>query len=178
MPWPPLRPISAPRYFERNLKGLASSGDCLPFDTRGRLPFFVHDGDSWDTILQRLPADWRPDFVVLDLDYTTIPHCLWNAPVPVIGLAPDWNLLWHAYRQLLKHVDLVLTDIEGVEHLAKEGIDHAIAANLFGLQRDRLALTLRASRKKPRGILTFSSSAIFIRRCNVNGSPGWGNWPR
>jgi tetratricopeptide (TPR) repeat protein len=56
--------------------------------------------------------------------------------VPLVGLAQDWNLLWHTYRHLLPHVDRVLTDTVGVELLAKEGIRHARAANLFGLERD------------------------------------------
>jgi len=88
-----------------------------------------------------LPADWRPDFIVLYLPYTTIPRSLWSAPVPVIGLAPDWNLLWHYYRRQLHTCDLVLTDTAGVETLRKEGLDHARSANLFGLERSCLLST-------------------------------------
>ncbi|HEV8060372.1 MAG TPA: glycosyltransferase [Gemmataceae bacterium] len=126
-------PVSQ-RFVERNLLEHCASGDCLPFDSAGQLGFTITDGDDWEAVLKRLPGGWRPDFVVLDLHYTTIPHCLWQAPVPLVGLAADWNWLWHAYRRLLGHVDLILTDTEGVERLAKEGIHHALAANLFGLE--------------------------------------------
>jgi hypothetical protein len=52
--------------------------------------------------------------------------------VPLIGLAADWQLQWHSYRRWLRCVDLILTDIAGVEGLARESIRHACAANLFG----------------------------------------------
>ena len=127
------------RFVDRNLQEPCATAECLPFDTQGRFPFFVTDCDSWETILQRLPCIWQPDFVVLDFHYTTIPPSLWNARVPLIGLAADWNLLWHSYRRLLPHVDLVLTDTEGVDRLAQEGIHHALPANLFGLEDGRLS---------------------------------------
>jgi tetratricopeptide (TPR) repeat protein len=124
-----------PAVVQAKLEGLYRRGQCVPFDAQGQTALAIGSDDTWDSVLARLPADWRPDFVVVDLPYTTIPPCLWNAPVPLIGLAPDWNLLWHGYRRLLRHVDLVLTDTAGVERLAQEGILHARAANLFGLER-------------------------------------------
>ena len=62
---------------------------------------------------RRLPADWQPDFVVLYLPYSSVPAGLWLAPVPLVGLALDWHLLWHDYRQRLPMCDLVLTDPAG-----------------------------------------------------------------
>jgi len=94
--------------------------------------------DTWNALLTRLPADWRPEFVALDLHYTAVPPVLWSAPVPVVGLAADWNLLWHHYRRALRRCDLVLTDAAGVDALAREGITHARSANLFGCGRDFL----------------------------------------
>src|SRR5262249_25705489 len=44
----------------------------------------------------------------------------------------DWNLQWHAYRQVLPACDLVLTDIEGVERLTSAGIPHCRPAIIFG----------------------------------------------
>jgi len=131
-------PVS-PRFVEQNLYRHCQSGDCLAFDATGATSFAIGMADTWDGIAARWPAGWQPDFAVLDLHYTMIPPCLWQAPVPLIGLAQDWNLLWHAYRRLLHHVDLVLTDTGGVEHVAREGIRHAWAANLFGLERQFLA---------------------------------------
>ena len=70
--------------------------------------------EPWEAIAARLPAGWQPDFVALYLPYTRIPAGLWAAPGPIVGLAADWSLLWHAYRSQLRRCDLVLTDTVGV----------------------------------------------------------------
>jgi hypothetical protein len=52
------------------------------------------------------------------------------------GRTADRNLLFHWYRySLMRQCELVLTDTPGVEVLARCGIHHARAANLFGLDR-------------------------------------------
>src|SRR5205085_2096925 len=84
---------------------------------------------------RRLPSGWQADYVVLYLPYTSVPPCLGLAPVPLVGLAADWNLLWHHYRRCLRRCDLVLTDTPGVEALARAGLAHARPANLFGCER-------------------------------------------
>src|SRR5262249_35971747 len=114
-------PVTA-AYADQNLYHPCQAGECLAFDDKGTTGLAVGPADTWETMSARLPDGWTPDFVVLDLPYTTIPPCLWQAPVPLIGLAPDWNLLWHSYRRQLRHCDLVLTDTAGVEVLAREGI--------------------------------------------------------
>ena len=92
-------------------------------------------GDSWDDIVQRLPSNWRPDFVVLNAAYRLIPPGLFAAPVPLVLLAGDWNLLWHVYRTLAPHCDRILTDDPGVERFTRAGFDHARPANLYGCGR-------------------------------------------
>jgi FkbM family methyltransferase len=156
-------PISR-RFLDRNLGEHWATIDCVPFDAAGQLPFCITDGDSWETVLQRLPSNWRPDFLVLDLHYTSIPGCLWNSPVPIIGLAADWNLLWHGYRRLLPHVDLILTDTTGVEVLAKEGIHHALAANLFGLEAGWLAEQIPATGPRPIDVLFVGNLHPAVQR--------------
>src|SRR5207244_253635 len=74
------------------------AGRCLTFDAKGDADILVGLGESWADVLHKLPAGWRPDFVALHLNYITVPKSLWLAPVPVVGLATDWNLLWHSYR--------------------------------------------------------------------------------
>jgi GT2 family glycosyltransferase/Tfp pilus assembly protein PilF len=92
--------------------------------------------DTWESVRSRLPSGWEPDFVVLYLPYTSIPLGFWSAPVPLIGLAADWNLLWHHYRRQLRKCDLVLTDAAGVEAMKREGISHAREAILYGCGRE------------------------------------------
>jgi GT2 family glycosyltransferase/tetratricopeptide (TPR) repeat protein len=123
------------QYAEQNLPRARESADCVPFSASGDTGLGIRADDSWSDVCARLPEGWRPDFVALYLPYTTIPRCLWSAPIPVIGLAADWNLLWHYYRACLGECDLVLTDTSGVEALARQGITHARAANLFGCER-------------------------------------------
>jgi glycosyltransferase involved in cell wall biosynthesis len=118
-------------FAEQHLRRQRQAGLCLPIGAGGL-------AGTWDATLARLAPDWRPDLVVLDLHYTVVPPALWAAPVPVVGLAADWNLLWHHYRRCLRRCDLVLTDAAGVDALAREGIAHARPANLFGCGRDFL----------------------------------------
>ncbi len=108
------------------------AGRCLAFSAGGNLDLTIRPTGSWDDVLCRLPAGWCPDFVALHFNYTTVPKGLWSAPVPVVGLATDWNLLWHYYRHALRRCDLVLVDVPGVEALSREGFHHARPANLFG----------------------------------------------
>jgi GT2 family glycosyltransferase len=109
-----------------------NSGVCRIFGIDDEIPVAITHGDNWEGLCDGFGADWRPEFIVLDLAYAAIPDCLWSAPVPIIGLAPDWNLLWHYYRACLPLCDLVLTDSQGVEVMQRHGIRHARVANLFG----------------------------------------------
>ncbi|HEV3258522.1 MAG TPA: glycosyltransferase, partial [Gemmataceae bacterium] len=127
-----------PAFADQNLNAQRQVGDCLAFDPGDTTDLAIAPGDSWEAVTERLPRGWRPDFIVLYLPYTTIPKCLWTAPVPLIGLAADWNLLWHALRRRLRSCDLVLTDPAGVDALQRAGIDHVRAANLFGCERSFL----------------------------------------
>jgi glycosyltransferase involved in cell wall biosynthesis/Tfp pilus assembly protein PilF len=127
-------PVSA-TFAADNLHGPRQAGDCLAFDAAGTTDLTIGPGDSWESVCGRLPGGWRPDFVALYLPYTTIPACLWDAPVPLVGLASDWNFLFHHLRRRLPCCDLVLTDTAGVEIFARGGMDHARSARLFGLER-------------------------------------------
>jgi GT2 family glycosyltransferase/Flp pilus assembly protein TadD len=136
-------------FADQSLRRQRQGGECLTFDAGGAGDLAIRPGDTWPAVLERLPSGWQPDFIALYLPYTTIPECLWAASVPLVGLAADWNLLWHGYRQLLKACDLVLTDVAGVNALAREGIAHARAVNLFGCERVYLET---AWAEKPRDI--------------------------
>jgi tetratricopeptide (TPR) repeat protein len=127
-------PVST-TFTDQNLYEERQGGNCLAFDLKAGADLTISPRDNWEAVCARLPGGWRPDFVVLYLPYRQIPACLWSAPLPVVALAADWNLLWHHYRNCLRRVDLVLTDRPGVEAMSREGILHARSANLFGLER-------------------------------------------
>jgi glycosyltransferase involved in cell wall biosynthesis len=111
------------------------AGACLCFHPNPGADLQVGAQDTWDDLRARLPAGWEPDAVVLALDYTAVPAALWTAPLPVVGLAPDWDLLWHHYRRQLRRCDLVLTDPVGAALLNKQGLAHVEAADLTGCSR-------------------------------------------
>jgi GT2 family glycosyltransferase/predicted Zn-dependent protease len=124
-----------PEFRDQNLHRARQASNCVAFDGVGANGLAITSADTWESVRARQPASWQPDFIVLYLAYTCIPPCLWSAPVPLIGWAPDWNLLWHGYRRSLRGCDLVLTDTAGVEAMGREGIEQTRAANLFGCGR-------------------------------------------
>jgi GT2 family glycosyltransferase len=111
-------------------------GECLTFHPTEPVDINVAPTDSWDEVLAKLPANWRPDLVVLYLPYTAIPFDFWRAPVPSVALAYDWDLLWHLYCRHLPYCDAVLADPVGVQEFNRQGFSHLIGANLFGLGHD------------------------------------------
>jgi GT2 family glycosyltransferase/predicted Zn-dependent protease len=127
-------------FAEQNLARQRRAGACLAFDAEGRTDLAIGPDDTWGRICSRFPPGWKPDFVALNLPYTSIPDAVWSAPVPLVGLAADWPLLWHYYRRRLRACDLILTDPAGVAALAREGIPHAQPANLYGYERAFLDL--------------------------------------
>lgn len=126
-----------PRSFaEQKLHGPRQSGQCLTFHAEpGEGDVLLRPEDSWEDLLTRLPTDWSPNLLVLWLPYTTVPHCLWSAPLPRLGLASDWNLMWHYYRNRLSGCDVVVTDTCGSELFQRAGLNHVRAGNLCGCER-------------------------------------------
>jgi hypothetical protein len=122
-------------FATQNLFGQRQASACLAFDPAGQTDLAIAATDSWEAVRQRFPAGWEADFIVLFLPYTQIPECLWSAPIPIIGLAADWNLLWHWYRSCLPSCDLVLTDTLGVEAMTRAGMTHVRPAILYGCER-------------------------------------------
>jgi hypothetical protein len=121
-------------FAQDNLGGLRRRGTCPAFDVGGTSDLAIGLGDNWLSGCSRMPQGWKPDFLALWLPYISIPRCLWSAPVPVIRLTADWNLLWHYYRHVLPQCYLVLTDAPGVEVMGRADWDHVLSANLFGLE--------------------------------------------
>ncbi len=127
-------------YAAEHLHAARARGDCLAFGYKPEpgLDLPIHPTDSWADLVSRLPAGWLPDFVVLRLDYATVPFGLWSAPVPLVGLAGDANLLWTSYRRVLPRCDLVLADTPTVAALTRSGLPHVLPANLYGCGRSWL----------------------------------------
>jgi predicted O-methyltransferase YrrM len=125
-------------FAEQHLWQCWPGPSCQVFDVAPGVDLALRPGDDWQTLLARLPAGWQPDMLVLYPQYQTIPPWLFQVPVPVIALAGDGNLQWHAYRQLARHCDLILTDRDSADRFARVGIAHARPAILFGGERDFL----------------------------------------
>lgn len=104
---------------------------CITFGRGDTADVAVGQNSSWDDIRAQLPQGWEPDFLVINLA-AGVPRCLWNQPLPRVGLATNWHLSWHLHRERLRQCDLVWTDSLGVETLACEGI-RSRSVNLFDL---------------------------------------------
>src|SRR5262249_62127813 len=103
-----------------HLREWRQSGQALAFGPDGP-DLVVRWGDTWPELCRRLPHAWQPDFVLLCLAYTRTPPDFAAAPIPVIGYAPDWPILWHAYRQQATWCDRLWTDAAGARHWAAAG---------------------------------------------------------
>ena len=108
-------------------------GLCRAFNAIGDLDVRIAYEDRWEDVLRRLPEGWQPDFLLLELSGTAIPPALWRAPLPLVGLAADWDMQWHAYRHLLPLCDLVLTDSLGTEWMHRAGFRHVRSIPLSGV---------------------------------------------
>jgi glycosyltransferase involved in cell wall biosynthesis/predicted Zn-dependent protease len=122
-------------FAEKHLWRHWPDGACKVFDFEPGVDVVVRPEQSWEVMLQSLPGDWRPAFLVLQLQYRVIPPWLFEAPVPIVAFAGDWNLQWHHYRQVATCCDLILTDRTGAERFERAGIAQARPAILFGGQR-------------------------------------------
>ena len=110
---------------------------------------------------------------MLDLAYSCVPPCLWRAPLPLVGLAADWNLLWHGYRRVLPLCERVLTDAPGV------GVMPAAAGRTAGppTSTGRSRPCWGCRRTGPSATSTCCSWATHTRRCSASASPGWAALP-
>ncbi|MBA4191275.1 MAG: hypothetical protein C0467_25110, partial [Planctomycetaceae bacterium] len=120
-------PVDNPTFTDRFLAAPVASG---------RWATFSAECSSWESAVGAAPL---PEAILLWPGYTSVPSWVWSAPVPVVALAHDPNLLWHGFRHLLPLADLVLTDAPSAERLRRAGIEHATAANLYGLDRHFMA---------------------------------------
>jgi tetratricopeptide (TPR) repeat protein len=124
-------PVAA-AFAEQHLQSARVRGDCLAFNAAGDTDLTIGLADSWETVQARLPPGWQADLVVLYLPHTTVPAGLWSAPLPLVGLATNWDRCWHAYRRSLRRCELILTDAAGAEVMVREGLDHVRPVNLAG----------------------------------------------
>jgi glycosyltransferase involved in cell wall biosynthesis/predicted Zn-dependent protease len=122
-----------PHFTPDIVQGVRHAGACLPFGPEGPVDLSITPDASWDDLVVAAPPGAAPECLVLWLSPGRVPPRLWEAPVPIVGLAPHWAAHWHWHRTALKRCDLVLTDRPGVERLRAEGIGHARPAVLCGL---------------------------------------------
>ncbi len=64
-----------------------AEGKCLTWGTAANVDLVIPPDARWAAVEERLPAVWRPDFVLLDLTNGSFPVWTWTAPLPIVGLA-------------------------------------------------------------------------------------------
>jgi GT2 family glycosyltransferase len=125
-------PVS-PEFAHRHLSRPRDEGRCLCFGPGEGLDLPIGFFDTWESVRARFPEGWEPDLVALNLAFTSVPPCLWSVPIPLVGLAPEWRILWHHYRHCLPACDLVFTDSAGAQSLTREGLTRTRATGLLEL---------------------------------------------
>ncbi len=150
-------PVSA-EHAARYWLGPRQTGHCLAFQDHSNLDLTVGLEDTWEELLARLPADWRPDLLVLEPAGGIVPPALWNAPVPVVALARSWRQRWHAYHRLLPRCDLILAESAGAEALAQAGIDSVVSIKLAAPHPS----LLEGAGDRPRDI-----DVLFLGECHA-----------
>ncbi len=133
-------PVTA-EFADRNLSGSRQRMECLTFDEAGTADVPLTPADTWEAVCGRLPPGWRPDFIVLYLRAGAIPPCLWQAPVPLVGVTGTKEDGSATDAGLLLACDLVLADCAAVETLAQDNEPQGLAANLSLACQRRLAQT-------------------------------------
>lgn len=120
-----------PTAFNRDT--FAPTNDGRFFGSPGEQAINLASEASCDEILKQLPDDWRPECLVLWLSHASIAPALWKAPVPIIGLATDSDVLVHLYRRILPRCDLVFGSAPSVQRWQSQGMTHVRELNLNGL---------------------------------------------
>jgi len=118
-------------FADSRLGEVRRAGACLAFGPEG-VDLTFDANTCWTEIAAQFPRGWCPDVIALWLNYAAVPAGFWSAPAPLVGLATDWNLLWHELRHVLPPCGAVLTDGPGVEVLARASIEHVHPAVLYG----------------------------------------------
>ncbi len=129
----PLKYIACPSNAGRALAWAAEvgAGHCHVVGPGGT-PW--SDCPTYEALLARLPEGWRPDFALVDLSYPSLPPWLWDAPLPLVALAPDWELQWPLLTLALPRCALAFSDRAGTHALNAAGHAHVRGARLFGLR--------------------------------------------
>ncbi len=129
----PLRYIACPSNAGRALawEGEVAAGHCHVVGPGG-VPWA--DCPAYEALLARLPDGWRPDYALLDLSYPSLPPWVWDAPLPLVALAPDWALQWPLLTLALPRCALVFSDRAGTHALTAAGHAHVREARMFGLR--------------------------------------------
>ena len=96
-------------------------GSWFAIGPNGNTDVAIGSVDTWDAVVARLPVDWHPEFLALNLPNGSVPLGVWQAPVPIVGLVHDWRTDWHLLRRQLRRCDLILTDAVGADVIARQG---------------------------------------------------------
>ena len=86
---------------------------CLTFGHEAGVDIVIDTAASWIDLVAACPIGREPEALALWLPYEVIPQALWDAPVPILGFVPDWNVLWEAYRVVSDRWDVLFTDGPG-----------------------------------------------------------------
>ncbi len=106
----------------------AGSGYDLVYDERE---------DTFQDLMQRLPADWQPDWIIWwDLVFQGLPVGIEDSPWPLIAMAGDWNLGWSTLEHYASVFDLLIADQPLHQRLQRRGLGHSIYVPCYSFLPD------------------------------------------
>src|SRR4051812_38953767 len=87
---------TAQSFADEYLSIARAAGSALTFGPTAK----VHTGPAEDgDAFIGCSVGWVPDLAALWLPAGAVPPAIWDAGVPVFGLAAGWDLRWHACRR-------------------------------------------------------------------------------
>jgi GT2 family glycosyltransferase/tetratricopeptide (TPR) repeat protein len=97
-------PIDSPVVPHRDRQ----SGECLTFGAAPGADLVIAPEACWPTIEARVPAGWRPDFILLDLSNGPVPMWPQSTPFPVVGLAHGGDVVSGLARRSWEQCDRIV----------------------------------------------------------------------
>jgi len=152
-------------YFTENFQIGLEEFDTRVFCYENPGELSLHWSDGLPDLLNRLPPDWKPDWVVWWLpEYLRIIPGIEDCPYPTLLVVSDWNVISEPLYQVVEAFDVVATDAMGAERLQAHGVDVPVfQAPLYGFVPGHHRL-IGGERDIPVGYIGNTNGLVYNQR--------------
>lgn len=103
---------------------------------KGKEGLSLAEGRPISDLLEKLPSDWEPDWVVWWLpEYQRIPPGIEDCPYPTLLVISDWNVISGPLEDIVGAFDVVATDAMGYRRLSPRSDIKLFHSLLYGYVR-------------------------------------------